>query len=86
MSKQTSFAKDIMPLFRPIDIEHMRPAGVLLDDYSYMADPDDEHANAQRVHDYLSGTKEPRMPPGGPYWSAEQLALFAKWMSDGYAP
>ena len=29
-----SFARDILPLFRPIDIKHMAPMGVLLDDYA----------------------------------------------------
>jgi hypothetical protein len=28
----------------------------------------------------------PSMPPGGPYWTAEQLALFTKWQEDGYQP
>jgi len=26
------------------------------------------------------------MPPGGPYWAADQLALFAQWQKDGYKP
>jgi hypothetical protein len=42
-----SFAKDIKPLLRPIDIQHMKPLGVLLDDYAYMSDATDNHANAQ---------------------------------------
>jgi hypothetical protein len=28
----------------------------------------------------------PAMPPGGPYWTADQLALFAQWQSEGYQP
>jgi hypothetical protein len=28
--------------------------------------------------------RPPSMPPGGPYWTAEQVALFAQWRSDGY--
>jgi len=24
------------------------------------------------------------MPPGGPYWTQDQLALFAQWQKDGY--
>lgn len=77
-----SFAKDILPLFRSMDIDHMSPMGVLLDDYSYMSDP----ANAKSVYEYLSGAQEPQMPPGGPYWSADQLALFERWMSGGCKP
>ena len=78
-----SFSKDIKPLFRPIDIDHMKDYGVSLDDYQYMSDPADNHANAQAVLDRLSNKT---MPPGGPYWSATQLALYAKWQSDGYQP
>jgi hypothetical protein len=28
----------------------------------------------------------PAMPPGGPYWTEHQLALFAQWQKDGYQP
>jgi len=28
----------------------------------------------------------PSMPPGGPYWTADQLALFAQWQNEGYQP
>jgi hypothetical protein len=81
-----SFAKDILPLFRAMDIAHMKPAGVNLDDYTYMSDPANNYANAERVQESLSPQNggPPGMPPGGPYWTAEQLALFAKWRSDGY--
>ncbi len=81
-----SFEKDIKPLFRPIDVKHMKPSKVLLDDYAYMSDPTDGHKHAADVGDYLTGKKEPRMPPGGPFWSAEQLALYAQWMSEGFQP
>lgn len=33
-----SFEKDIKPLFRQIDIEHMGKHNILLDNYSYMSD------------------------------------------------
>jgi hypothetical protein len=81
---QVSFAGDIKPLFRAIDISHMKSAGVKLDDYTYMADPN----NANKVLATLSphGDKPPSMPPGGPYWTAVQLALFAQWQKDGYQP
>lgn len=79
-----SFAADIQPLFRTIDISHMEPFGVSLDDYSYMSNPD----NANAVLATLSphDGKEPSMPPGGPYWTAAQLALFVQWQKDGYQP
>jgi hypothetical protein len=81
-----SFDHDIRPLFRPIDVNHMNPRGVKLSDYSYMSDPTNDHKNAKDVLSALSPQNgdPPRMPPGGPYWSNENLLLFTKWMSDGY--
>jgi hypothetical protein len=76
---KTSFAKDILPLFRAIDIQHMRPRGVSLDDAAFMQVP----ANAQRVLDTLTSQS---MPPGGPFWPPEQLALFQKWIDEGLQP
>lgn len=78
-----SFVRDIKPLFRAIDIQHMKPSGVLLDDYGYMSDASDNHANAQAVYDQLSSQS---MPPGGPFWTTAQLALFTNWMEGGYQP
>lgn len=81
---QVCFAADIKPLFRAIDISHMRSFGVKLDDYSYMSNPD----NANRVLATLSphDGEPPTMPPGGPYWATAQLALFVQWQKDGYQP
>jgi hypothetical protein len=77
-----SFARDIRPLFRPMDIQHMQPMGILLDDFTYMSDSN----NAQRVYDSLAGETQPRMPINGPYWSKDQLDLFQQWMKGGYQP
>jgi hypothetical protein len=74
-----SFAADIRPLFRQVDIDHMRPLNVFLDDYGFMSKPE----NAVMVHDFLSGKKQPQMPPDKP-WPAENVALFAGWMAAGY--
>jgi hypothetical protein len=78
----TSFARDIRPLFRQIDIDHMSPMGVLLDDYGYMS----QRANAETVRDYLTGKQQPQMPPKGPYWSEEQIGLLSRWIADGCPP
>jgi len=78
-----SFEKDIRPLFRPMDVEHMNTYKIFLDNYTYMSNPANNHANAQSVEDTLTSQS---MPPGGPYWSDEQLVLFKKWRSDGYLP
>jgi hypothetical protein len=80
-----SFATDILPMFRQVDIDHMKPMGVLLDDYDYMSSAENDHQNAQNVSDFLTGKKKPQMPPGSP-WTAEQLATYAQWMADGYQP
>jgi hypothetical protein len=81
---QVSFAADIKPLFRAVDVSHMKRFGVELDDYTYMSDP----GNANSVLANLSSQngEPPSMPPGGPYWTADQLALFAQWQKDGYRP
>lgn len=81
---QVSFAADIKPLFRAADISHMRRFGVELDNYTYMSNPD----NANRVLSTLSAHdgEPPTMPPGGPYWTAAQLELFAEWQKNGYQP
>ena len=78
-----SFASDIKPLFRPIDVAHMKPFGVALDNYSYMSDASNNHENAQDVLNELTAKK---MPPGGPFWAQAQLDLFKQWMTDGYQP
>ncbi len=81
---QVSFSADIKPLFREVDISHMKRFSVELDDYTYMSNPD----NANSVLATLSphDGKTPTMPPGGPYWTPEQLALFKQWQHDGYQP
>jgi hypothetical protein len=81
-----SFARNIRPLFRPIDIAHMLPFGVRLGDYAYMADPSGDFRNARSVVAYLLGTHEPRMPLGGPFWTDAQLQLYQRWMDDGCQP
>ncbi len=83
-----SFAKDIKPLFQKTDVDHMKPFGILLDDYRYMSDPANDHENAERVQQSLTPQNgdPPSMPPGGPYWTPAQIALFAQWRTDGYQP
>jgi hypothetical protein len=77
-----SFARDIKPLFRAVDVSHMKRYKINLDDYTFMSNPD--HAN--KVLRTLSPHEDdpPSMPPGGPYWTEDQLALFAQWQKDGY--
>jgi hypothetical protein len=77
-----SFARDITPLFRPMDVECMRSRGVFLINYDYMKDS----GNAQDVLDMLQPSADPRMPYGGPYWSQDSLDLFQKWIDQGRQP
>jgi hypothetical protein len=81
---QVSFAGDIRPLFRAVDISHMKAYDIMLDDYTFMSNPD----NANNVLATLSphDSEPPSMPPGGPYWTADKLALFVQWQKDGYQP
>ena len=80
-SNSLSFERDIKPMFREIDIDHMEPFGVMLADHEWMSDP----ANAKSVHDYLVGEGVPKMPPDEP-WTDEQIKQFADWMAGGYQP
>jgi hypothetical protein len=77
-----SFAQDIVPLFRPMDIQCMRGRDVFLIDYQYMSTP----GNAAMVIEYLTGASTPRMPYGGPYWSADSVQLLQSWIDGGYKP
>jgi hypothetical protein len=81
---KVSFAADIKPLFRAVDVTHMKRFGVKLDDYTYMSTPD--KANSVLANLSPHDGEPPSMPPGGPYWTPDQLALFAQWQKDGYQP
>lgn len=81
---KVSFAANIQPLFRAIDIAHMKRFGVELDNYAYMSDA--EHANGVLANVSPHNGEPPSMPPGGPYWTKDQLALFIQWQEDGYQP
>jgi hypothetical protein len=78
-----SFSKDIKPMFWKVDIDHMKVHGVHLDDYQYMSDATNNYANVEAVQASLAGQT---MPPGGPFWTAEQLGLYGKWRAEGYQP
>lgn len=75
------FARDILPLFRPLDIEHMGKAGIHLDQYAYMS----VNENAERVYDSISAK---RMPPPNEdaAWSQDQVTLLRAWIDAGMLP
>lgn len=82
IDSELSFARDIRPLFRDMDVQHMKPMGVLLDNFEYMSNSE----NARSVYDFLTGKSQPQMPPGGPFWEDESLKLYARWMDAGRKP
>ena len=49
MDDKVSFDADILPLFTQKDIQHMDPLRVHLNDYAYMSDPTNDHANATKT-------------------------------------
>ena len=82
-----SFAKDIVPMFRPDDIACMRSMGVRLDNPDWMTDPGGDpdypdYANARRVFAVL---QKGSMPPDQP-WSGAWLTVYQDWMANGFAP
>ena len=79
-SAAPGFAQDVLPLFRPVDIEHMSPHGVQLDQYAYMSVP----ANAEAVYDSIAAK---RMPPGSAAaWSDDKVQLLRAWIDGGLQP
>jgi hypothetical protein len=82
MEKPTSFANDILPLFTSLDIKSM---AWFCDLTSY----DDVKANAPEILNRLNGIGGAVMPPppskgGDGPWTADNIALFASWIDDGY--
>jgi hypothetical protein len=77
-SPTLSFAKDIRPLFRDIDVGHMQPAGYDLSSY------DDVKSKAEIIYGVVSAGTMP--PPPGPVWTAETCAMFRAWIDEGCPP
>jgi hypothetical protein len=76
------YAKDIKPLFRGIDVNHMAAQGLDLNSY------DDVKNSAQEIYNRLTTNQQQLMPPtssGGP-WSVGKIARFKQWIDDGYQP
>ncbi len=78
MEKPTSFAADILPLFTPIDIQHMAF-------FCDLSNYDDVKANAQDILERLKGHGGRIMPPPPrDPWTDTNIALFASWIEDGF--
>jgi hypothetical protein len=80
MNRPVSYAIHIKPLFTPVDIEHMANFGVDLGSYEGVK------AASRQILSRLRHQSRP-MPPtrdGGP-WPDEWIALFERWMNEGFA-
>jgi hypothetical protein len=82
MERPVSFATDILPLFTAVDIQHMSW-------FCDLSKYDDVKANAPEILDRLKGIGGTVMPPppargGDGPWTADNIALFAAWIDDGY--
>jgi hypothetical protein len=83
VSKATSFAADIRPLFTDRDIQGMKK-GFNLASY------DEVKAHASAIYDRIRGIGGAVMPPPPPLgegpWPQSRIDLFAKWLADGCQP
>jgi|HubBroStandDraft_1064217.scaffolds.fasta_scaffold244810_2 hypothetical protein len=76
MATTPSFATDIRPMFRDIDVAHMKPAGFDLSDYEDVK----RHAAA-----IAAAVRRGSMPPDV-RWNEEMCATFEAWQSAGCPP
>src|SRR5262245_60778710 len=75
---KVSFANDIRPLFRPVDIEHMKGMDILLDDYKYMSSATNQYENARAstIPSRVRRSREcPRTDRIGPKTSSTYLKI-----------
>jgi hypothetical protein len=77
----TSFVRDIQPLFRQKDIEHM---DFLLD----LADREKVKAEAGGIVDRIETVDpgEQMPPPPDTHWTATQIQLLRQWISEDFPP
>ena len=71
-----SFSADIQPLFRPFDIESMKPLGIDLSSYE---------AVKKHTGDIYARLSARKMPCDGP-WSDGQVQKFKEWIEGGMEP
>jgi hypothetical protein len=76
----TSFNRDILPLFRPVDIEHMTDFGLDLSSYEKVK------RSAPRILARLRRTEPELVMPPPPHqrWTKAQTDLFERWMVEGH--
>jgi hypothetical protein len=75
------FTRDIAPLFRPKDIQHMGPDGQGIVDLTSAADVRDH------IDDILHQLRTKKMPPPPDQpWTPEQIAKLEQWQTDNFPP
>jgi Ferritin-like len=79
--RTTSFAQDVVPMFRPVDIQHMGARGLDLTDF------DAVRSSATLISKRLKGIGGRRMPPppDAPL-TAAQIERFDTWIAEGFPP
>jgi hypothetical protein len=79
----TSFARDILPLFRRVDVDHMTDEGLDLSSYETVKNRADRIL--ERVNNPEATTGERTMPPP-PHqpWTKAQTDLFDRWIREGF--
>lgn len=76
----TSFARDILPLFRLKDAQHMNFKGVDLQTYNGV------RASAALILDRVSDAGAQMPPPPDQRWTKAQTDLFARWIGEDFPP
>jgi hypothetical protein len=77
--RTTSFARDIGPLFRPKDVQHMLFRGVDLRTHDRVREA------AALILERLRDSEEDQMPPPPDQrWTPAQLELFERWIAEGF--
>jgi hypothetical protein len=82
LTSTTSFTRDIAPLFRPVDIQHMLDPDLGLDlDLSRY---ETVRAANSRILRRVKAAGRPMPPPPHQRWTAAQTALFERWIAEGF--
>lgn len=78
----TSFVRDIRPLFRPKDVDHMRPRGTNLTNLEDVRD------FGEFIVDLVQHDRDDRrMPkPPGQRWTPTQVQLVQQWIDERFPP